>query len=148
MRLTHLCDVELISEGRPVLVRPYGSEEGAAYGQGSGTLDGARLRGTLRWVNHPHRRSDGAMLPDLRGVVTTADDTAILLSMQGRTVWIETPQGIVGNQLLCVLFETVDERYRWLNDAVCVSEGKVTMRDGRPTQLGVTRIYVCENEAL
>ncbi len=33
-------------------------------------VTGPRLRGTLRWANHPHRRSDGA---------------TVLFSLQGRT---------------------------------------------------------------
>lgn len=57
-----------------------------------GTLSGERLRGNFRGVNHPHRRSDKAMLPDV---------------------------------LLGTLFETEDERYRWLNSAFCVLEGKI-----------------------
>ena len=79
MRLEHLCDLELAYREMPtlgtdfVLVRPYGSEEGTGYGEGDGKVSGPQLSGTVRWVNHPHRRSDRVMLPDAHGVILTAE---------------------------------------------------------------------------
>lgn len=149
MRLTYLCDMEMAFEDAPILVRPYGGEGGVAFGQGRGTIAGERLHGVARWVNHPRRRNDGAMLPDIRGVITTGDGATILFSMDGRTIWVDTPNGRLGNQLLRVLFEAEDERYRWLNDIVCVSEGAVDLQGGRmPRQVGHFRVYVCVNETL
>ena len=91
MRLDHLCDMELMyrpeSFGKFVLIRPYGGEEGAGYGEGEGTVKGERLRGTARWANYPRRRSDGAMLPDVHGVIQTDDRAHVLFSLRGRTVW-------------------------------------------------------------
>ena len=55
--------------GKFLVVQPYGSEEGTGYGEGDGTFTGPRLQGKARWVNHPHRRSDGMMLPDAHGVI-------------------------------------------------------------------------------
>lgn len=149
MRLTHLCDMALTFEADPVLVRPYGGEEGTAFGSGGGTVSGERVRGTVRWVNHPHRRSDGVMLPDMHGAITTDDGATILFVQQGRTVFGPTAEGVVGNQVLWVLFETADARYRWLNDSVCVQEGKVhpQIAQGRG-HLGQARIYTCVNELL
>lgn len=149
MRLTHLCDIELMYESSPVLVRPYGGEEGTAFGEGSGTVSGERLRGSVRWVNHPHRRSDGGMLPDLHGCITTDDGATILFVQQGRTTWVETPTGRAGHQLVWMLFETEDARYRWLNDTLCVQEGKVDPQIGQGRgHLGQARIYACVNELL
>jgi hypothetical protein len=127
MQLEHLCDMQLAYEHIPgssekfVLIRPYGSEEGSGYGVGGGTVQGERLRGVLHWVNHPHRRSDGAMLPDVHGVLRTDDGARVLFRLQGRT-FIE---GTIGRQLLSVLFETDDPRYHWLNGSFCVLEGVV-----------------------
>jgi hypothetical protein len=77
MRLDYLCDMDLThrsqSFGKFVLVRPYGSEEGAGYGEGEGTVRGDRLQGTAIWANSSRRRSDGAMLPDVHGVIQTDD---------------------------------------------------------------------------
>lgn len=151
MRLVHLCDMRLAFDDVPVLVRPYGGEEGTSFGQGGGTVEGDRLHGTARWVNLPHRRSDGAMLPNIHGVITTPDGASILFRMRGRTVWRATRAGITGNQVLGVLFETEDERHRWLNDAVCVLEGMVLPPgSGRPLPISPTgmRVYACENDLM
>ena len=126
MRLDLLGEMELVyrdsSFGEKfILARPFGGEEGSGYGEGEGTIKGERINGTLRWVNHPHRRSDGSMLPDAHGIIKTADGAIVLFVMQGRTVWV----GEAGRQLLSVTFESQDERYKWLNNTYCVLEGAI-----------------------
>ncbi len=146
MRLDHLCDMELVYRqelyGKFVLLRPYGTEEGAGYGEGDGTISGERLRGTARWVNHPRRRSDAAMLPDVHGVIRTDDGAHILFSFQGRTKWVGSAPDRRGSQVFMVLFEAADERYRWLNDALCVLEGVIDPKSLTMRSL----IYMCVNE--
>ncbi len=137
MQLSLLCEMELSYEGGFRVVRPYGGQEGTGFGQGSGVVRGDRLQGTLQWANHPHRRSDSAMLPDVHGLILTEDGAEIMLSMQGRTVWY--PDGS-GGQLLTALFEAEDERYRWLNASLCVVEGVMVM----PTMHA--RVYECVHE--
>ena len=146
MRLIYLCDVALTSEGAPTLIRPYTSQEGTVFGLGDGTLSGQRLRGTLRFANHAHRRGDGVMLPDMRGVLTTDDGALVSIRMQGRVVW--AGQDGDGDQLVLVSFATEDTRYQWLNTAFCVMEGKVAVEAGRPRQMGAARLYLCVNELL
>jgi hypothetical protein len=142
MRLDPLCEFELRYTSEFVLVQPYGTEEGSGYGEGDGTVLGERLNGTVRWVNHPRRRSDTAMLPDAHGVITTEDGATVLFSLGGRTVWSE--DGSRGGQSLCVLFEAEHERYRWLNGQLCVLEGVID-----PERLVMrARAYVCVNELL
>lgn len=150
MRLTHLCDMNLAPEGAVYMVRPNGGEEGTVFGQGGGTVAGERLRGTAQWFNHAHRRDDGVMLPAMQGVITTEEGAVIAFSMQGRTVWVPTPEGTVGNQMLYVSFEAQDEPHRWLNDVVCVSEAIISLpgRGTGPRQIRGARVYVCENELL
>jgi hypothetical protein len=140
MQLEYLCDMELAYQRHLVLVRPYGGEEGSAYGEGDGTVTGPKLQGRVRWVNHPHRRSDGVMLPDTHGVIRTEDGATILFTMQGRTVFAQGQ----GQQLLTVLFETEAEAYRWLNTAVCVLEGLV---DGKMSVMRA-KIYVCRSDLI
>jgi hypothetical protein len=63
--------------------------------------------------------------------------------MQGRTVFGENAKGErVGGQNIVMWFEADDERYTWLNDAMCVVEG-VIMAD-----LGVIRfrVFECVND--
>ena len=126
MRLEHLCEMELayrsesLYQGKFVVARPYNSQEAEAYGEGDGWVKGERLKGTARWVNHPHCRSDGVWLPNLHGVIQTEDGAGVLFSLRGRTKFMADGKG---NQLLTVIFETEDERYQWLNDSICVLEG-------------------------
>jgi hypothetical protein len=127
MRLEALCKMELAYReektynGKVALVRPYGGEEGSAYGEGDGTVNGPRLKGNVRWVNHPHRRSDGTMLPNAHGIIATEDGAIVMFHLEGRTVF----NNGLGMQLLTVTLEAEDERYRWLNNTLCVLEGLI-----------------------
>ena len=142
MRLDFLCDLNLTYRDLPdfgkyfVLVQPYNTEEGSAYGEGDGTVSGAQLNGSLRWVNHPHRRSDSVMLPDAHGVILTDDKVTLLFSLQGRTHFV----GNKGQQVLSMLFETQAEPYLWLNNALCVVEGVIVEKGMR------ARVYVCVHD--
>lgn len=127
MRLEYVCDMELAYREEPtyggkfLLTRPYGGEEGTGYGEGDGTLTGPKLQGKARWVNYTHRRSDGAMLPDVPGVIMTHDGAEILFTLQGRTFFEDDTD----KQLLHTTFEAEDERYSWLNRSVCVLVGVI-----------------------
>jgi hypothetical protein len=122
MRLSHLCTLRLSYDGEFHLVRPYGNEAGAGWGIGQGTVTGERLSGTMRWSNHPARRGDGNMLPRARGFIRTTDDAEVMIEMSGRTIFDDSG---TGHQLLFTLFESEDPSYTWLNDVVCVSEGRI-----------------------
>lgn len=144
MRLEHVCDMELVYQEAPglgekfLLIRPYGGEEGSGYGEGDGTVTGPHLHGQMRWVNHPHRRSDGAMLPNSHGVIRTNDGATIMFSLHGRTFF----DGDTGKQLLLTTFEVEDERYHWLNRALCVLEGVI---DAERLAMRA-RVYACKHE--
>jgi hypothetical protein len=144
MKLEFLCDMKLIWNNEPLtgekflLVRPYGGEEGSGWGEGEGTVTGPRIQGRMRWYNHPHRRNDGAMLPEAHGLIMTHDHAVILVTIQGRTVF----EGDTGKQLLEVLFEAEAEPYRWLNSSVCVLEGIV---EDNPLRMRA-KVFSCLND--
>jgi hypothetical protein len=144
MQLEYIWDRELVYREESLyadkflLVRPYGGEEGTGYGEGDGSVTGPRIKGLLRWVNHPHRRSDGAMLPDAHGVIVTDDHAIIMFTLQGRTVF---EQG-QGKQLLSVIFEAEAESYRWLNTTFCVLEGLIDVERLRMR----ARVYACQSD--
>ena len=129
MRLEPLCifdwsydeDVRLRAPGY-ALVSPYGSDEGIAYGEGRGTASGL-IVGSVVWSNYPHRRSDGRMLPNVRGLITTDDGASIVFELRGRTIFAEGDPS--GRQNLVGWFEADAERYLWLNDTVCIAEGRI-----------------------
>lgn len=93
MRLEPVCEMQLGYQGGFSLVKPYGGEEGSGYGHGDGRADGPRLSGAVQWTNHPRRRSDGRMLPNAGGLVTTQDGAKVTFLMQGRTVFVENAKG-------------------------------------------------------
>lgn len=145
MILEHVCEMQLGYRGPFELVKPYGGEEGSGYGEGDGTVTGAKLAGQVRWANHPRRRSDGRMLPDAGGIVQTSDGAKVMFRMQGRTVFRTNEKGeSKGGQLLWILFESDDERYLWLNDAVCVIEGVI---DAQTLRIKFN-VFACVNELI
>jgi hypothetical protein len=103
------------------LITPFATAEGQAYGEGRGTATG-RIAGTAVWSNYPHRRSDERMLPDVRGLIRTDDGASIVFELRGRTSFGDDG---IGRQNLVGWFEAEDERYRWLNDVVCIAEGVI-----------------------
>jgi hypothetical protein len=125
MRLNRLCSMDLSYTDGFHLIRPYGGEAGLGWGIGTGTVEGERLRGTVAWSNHPARRGDGAMLPAVRGVITTEDNSEVLFDMSGRTVWVDQNGAVTGRQLLMGLFESEADPYVWMNNSVCVVEGAI-----------------------
>ena len=130
MRLEPFCVMELGYQGGFGMVKPYGGEEGSGYGAGDGSVTGG-LTGQVRWSNHPHRRSDGRMLPDAAGEITTEDGAKVIFRLQGRTVFREVNGQRKGGQLLWLLFESDADAHRALNDELHVVEGVIdsaTMR--------------------
>jgi hypothetical protein len=145
VRLEPLCTFEwrYDAEGRVgggyVLLRPFGGEDGAGYGEGSGTVTGDRLAGTCVWSNHPRRRGDGRMLPNAHGLIVTDDGADVLFSLTGITVFDDEGRG---RQDLTGTFTAQDDRYAWVNDLVCVAEGVIV-----PAQNTIDiRVYAAVNE--
>jgi hypothetical protein len=113
-------DVRVAAPGYAI-VSAYGGEEGIGYGEGRGTATG-RLEGGVVWSNYPRRRSDGRMLPNVRGLITTTDGASILFELRGRTIFEGDEPG---RQSLVGWLESDHESYCWLNDVVCIAEGQV-----------------------
>jgi uncharacterized protein DUF3237 len=141
MHLDKLCSIEFryLDAHFP---KPYGDESGPGWGIGEGTVSGERLSGTIKWSNHPSLRSDGVALPDFRGVISTADDAKVLVSLTGRTVFVPRGNQTVGRQLLMALFESDDEQYTWLNSEVGIAEG-IHDPQNPPSR---TEVYLCTND--
>lgn len=139
MKLAHLCDMELGYQGGFTLIQPYASEEGTGFGVGEGVVSGDQLAGHIRWVNHPQRRGDGTMLADAHGVITTGEGVPILFTLRGRVAGGQNGQIRQRQHLLSAFFEAEDERYQWLNTALCIAEGQLNPETFR-LQL---RVYTC-----
>lgn len=86
-----------------------------------------RLSARYRGANFPRRRTDGTLLPDFRGVLETDDGATILFSWRG---YARSGAGGMRELVGSVTHVSDDERYRRLNDALCVLTGEVRPRDG------------------
>jgi hypothetical protein len=104
---------------------PHGSE-GNYFFLSEGRCEG-RLSGRTRGCNHPRSRVDGSALPNLQGVIETEDGATILFDARGyaRPYPPERRQIVIS-----VTHLSDDERYRWLNDVVCVGVGEIRPRTG------------------
>lgn len=133
MRLQHLFDLDLRYEGEYTVVRPRGGEEGFAYAAGSGRIEGSGLSGSVRFSNNPRVCGDGRLLPHLSGSVEADDGARLVFSMRGLGV----RRGREFLALMGAVFETDDERRRWLNECFCLAEATVR---GRRVEM---RVYRC-----
>ncbi len=94
-----------------------------------------RVEGRYRAANHPLRRNDGTFCPDLQGVIETDDGAVIYHDSRG--YGRSYPEG--RRQIVAwITHLSSDERYSWLNDAVCPAVGEVRSRaDGSGVDLVV-----------
>jgi Protein of unknown function (DUF3237) len=140
MRLDHIADIDLGFTNDFRTVEPYGSGEGTAFGEGLGTVSGKAFNGKIRWCNLAHRRSDGNLLSDYLGLIETNDGAYVMAKMKTRTIFSE--DRVMAGQNLVISFEAEDEKYRWLNEVLCVGEGRL---DVVPLEAQI-RVYACINE--
>jgi hypothetical protein len=88
---------------------------------GKGRVEG-RISGRFHGMNYPRRRTDNTFLPDMRSVIETDDGAVIFQDCRG--YGRAHPPG--RRQVVVALAHLAgDERYRWLNDVVCVGSGEV-----------------------
>jgi len=80
-------------------------------------------------VNHPRSRTDGTFTPNFHGVIETEDGATILFDHQGygRAYPLSNRQIVATGTHL-----SSDERYKWLNDVVCVGTGEVRSTSNGP----------------
>jgi hypothetical protein len=119
MRLEPLYTVTFTTpEAWSVEVGADAGTEGRAFLLAEGRSTG-RPSARYRAANFPRKRTDGALVPEFRGVLETDDGATILFEWQGLAV--RTDSGM--RQLLGSLVHTTDNpRYLWLNDRVCAVE--------------------------
>jgi hypothetical protein len=109
---------------------PAGKEEQLFF-FAEGSCSGG-LTGKFRGANHPRRRTDRTFTPDFQGVIETEDGATIMFDYQG--YGRAYPPG--RRQIVIAAWHTTDhEKYRWLNDAICVGSGEVRVPDMPADQL-------------
>jgi hypothetical protein len=112
------------------LTGPAGREEQHfffAEGACTGTLAG-RFHG----ANHPRRRTDLTFAPDFQGVIETEDGAVVYFDYQGYgRAYPKGRRQIVG----AAWHLSEHEKYKWLNDVICVFAGEVRVPDLPPEEL-------------
>jgi hypothetical protein len=94
--------------------------------RGTGRPAEGRITGGFRGANHPQRRTDHTYVPNFQGVIETDDGATVFCDTHGygRAYPIGRRQIVVATTHL-----SDDERYRWLNDVLCVGEGEVRAQE-------------------
>ena len=112
------------------LTGPAGKEEQHFY-LAEGVCIG-RIAGRFRGANHPRRRTDLTFKPDFQGAIETEDGAEIIFDCQG--YGRAYPAG--GRQIVAAAWHSsADQRYSWLNDAICVGCGEVRKLSDVDTEL-------------
>jgi hypothetical protein len=109
----------------PVMI-PGGPQGGRMIvGVTGGTFEGERLRGTVvagSGGDYLTLRDNGTMKLDVRLILATDDGANILMTYTG--IGASDADGF--GLRTTPLFETGDDRYKWLNDVQCVAIGELT----------------------
>ncbi len=121
MQLKPLYSVRFVyPKGWEVRLHGDGTEEQHFY-FAEGHVEGT-VAGVFRGANYPRKRVDGPFVMDLRGFIETHDGALIVLEFRG--YGRAYPPG--RRQVVGAAFHLSEhERYRWLNDSVCVLAGEV-----------------------
>jgi hypothetical protein len=137
MELVLLFDGEL----RYTSLEPIAYEPGGQiYGTMEGEIRGEGLRGSLHLTNLAEMRPDNVNCPTLRGLLTTEDGAKVFVELDGLANLRPSDNARVF--VTALRFRTGDERYRWLNGFVGLTEGILD----RVAVGGVARIrgYRCD----
>lgn len=122
MRLKPLYSVRFrYPEGREVALTGEAGREEQHFYFAEGTCTGA-IAGRFRGANHPRRRTDLTFVPDFQGFIETDDGALIMFDCRG--YGRAYPKG--RRQIVGAAWHMSDhEKYRWLNDVICVVAGEV-----------------------
>lgn len=137
MKLEFLCEYEAELRPEPTVVGkgPLGTRQ--VFDVTGGTCEGPRIRGRLLpsggdWLLADER---GVIRLDVRATIATDDGALVYFQYFGilRSLTPDQPPGVIrptayGDQYFMTTprFETGDTRYAWLNELVCVAEGRLT----------------------
>ena len=107
------------------------------YGVLEGTLEGARLRGSVHLTNLAQGRPDGVNTPTLRGLLRTDDGVDVWMELDGLATLRPDDQARVF--VTTCRFRSGDAAYGWLDRTVGLLEGVLDTETGSARGL----VYEC-----
>ncbi len=139
--MKHLFDVELrYAEG--VQCAALGEPQGRLIGGGTGTVNGARIKGkVVRWSNFEPTLAEGLCTLQIPAEIRTDDGAEIKFEAVGHTLVPDKAKPNKWINAMTLRFQTDDARYRWLNTALAVWEGEFDMQ----TLTSTGRVYARED---
>ncbi len=106
-----ICEIHLVPAEPAATVRPYTGLEGSSYERGSGSVDGARLAGRLKYSLCARTDAEGEARVRLDGLITTSLGAFVSVHAHG----LSRPDGF---GVMTVSFVAQAEGLRWLNGLV------------------------------
>lgn len=93
-----------------------------------GTVEGPRVKGTIRGVDYLELRADGRFALNIRAVVTTHDQQTLAFTAHGL---LEQHPGCPAVRLIeTASFQTASPAYEWLNRVLAIGLGSVEPAKG------------------
>jgi hypothetical protein len=133
VRLERLFDVRL-QHAEGVEVAPLGEREGQLIGGGTGTVDGAKIKGqVVRWSNFERTLTEGLCALQVPAEIRTDDGAEIKFEALGNALVPDKAQPNKWINAMTLRFQTDDARYRWLNTTLGVWEGEFDLQTGVST---------------
>jgi hypothetical protein len=137
MMLTPLCEMEMHNTWIDYVDYGVG---GQYVGTLEGTVNGDRLRGTLKSVNVPARRPDNVNCPAFRGIIYTHDEAKVYFEFNG--IALLRPEDKARVFTTSLSLRTGDVRYACVNHMVGAVEGILNTT----TDQAIIRAFACVNE--
>jgi hypothetical protein len=126
-QLTHLFDIELKYTERFPDAESAAGRIGEYIGSGTGSVNGPEIQGhVLRWDLY-EEVGEQLCRSNLSGAIETEDGVHIRFDTMGFFRVPDKSQPHLWATSAAVYFETNDDRYAWLNDALGVWEGTFDM---------------------
>ncbi|MGH7342742.1 MAG: DUF3237 family protein, partial [Candidatus Rokuibacteriota bacterium] len=113
---------------------PLGEREGRLIGGGTGTVDGAKIKGqVVRWSNFERALAAGLCVLQMPAEIRTDDGAEIKVEALGHALVPDHAKPSKWINAMTLRFQTDDARYRWLNTTLGVWEGEFDMQTGVST---------------
>jgi hypothetical protein len=103
------------------VIGPLEGGDSIVFGMPTGVVEGERLQGRVRAVNHGQFRADGVNLPDTRGLIETERGESVYFQLAGYAVPLEAGSPAIA-VTASVVFRTDAAALRWLNRVFAVAE--------------------------